>query len=126
MEVRRGGKLVDSLDLYDYLLRGINTHDIRLETGDVVFVPVRQVRVKIAGKVIRPAIYELRAGETLRDLIQTAGGFDATAVRRRVQIDRILPPAIRQPGRDRVVIDLASEQFVEGMGPPFPWSRATR
>jgi protein involved in polysaccharide export with SLBB domain len=120
VEVRRGGKLIDSLDVYDYLLRGINTHDVRLETGDVVFVPVRQTRVKVAGKVIRPAVYELRAGETLRDLIQTAGGFDETAVRRRVQIDRILPPAIRQPGRERVVIDLASEQFVEGMGPPFP------
>ena len=120
VEIRRGGKLIDSLDVYDYLLRGINTHDIRLETGDVVFLPVRQTRVKIAGRVVRPAIYELQAGETLRELIQIAGGFDATAIRRRVQIDRILPPAARQPGRERVVIDLASDQFVDGTGPAFP------
>jgi protein involved in polysaccharide export with SLBB domain len=121
VEVRRGGKLADSLDIYDYLLRGDNSHDVRLENGDVVFVPVRAARVKVTGQVIRPAIYELTAGETLRDLLQIAGGFEARALRRRVQVDRILPPAQRQPGgRDRVVLDLASDQFTDGLGPPFP------
>ncbi len=120
IEIRRAGKLVDTLDVYDYLLRGDNSHDARLENGDVVFVPVRGTQVKVAGKVIRPAIYELRESETLRDLITAAGGFDATALRRRVQIDRILPPAQRQAGgRDRVVIDLASDQFIDGNGPGF-------
>jgi protein involved in polysaccharide export with SLBB domain len=109
--------------MYDYLLRGDNSHDVRLQNGDVVFVPVRAVRVKLAGQVIRPAIYELRLGETLRDLLQIAGGFEARALRRRVQIDRILPPAQRQPGgRDRVVLDLASDQFTDGLGPAFPMS----
>lgn len=121
IEIRRAGQLADSLDLYDYLLRGDNRHDARLENGDVIFVPVRGTQVKLTGKVIRPAIYELAPDETLRDLIQAAGGFDADALRRRVQVDRILPPAQRQPGgRDRVVIDLASDQFVDGLGPAFP------
>jgi protein involved in polysaccharide export with SLBB domain len=121
VEIRRGGRLLDSLDLYDYLLRGDNSHDARLENGDVVFVPARQTRIKIAGEVVRPAIYELRPGETLRDVLQAAGGFGVRALRRRVQIDRILAPDQREPGgRDRVVIDLASDQFVDGMGPPFP------
>lgn len=121
IEIRRAGKLVDTLDVYDYLLRGDNSHDARLENGDVVFVPVRGTQVKVAGKVIRPAIYELREPESLRDLIKAAGGFDANALRRRVQIDRILPPAQRQAGgRDRVVIDLASDQFTDGTGPAFP------
>jgi protein involved in polysaccharide export with SLBB domain len=121
IEIRRAGQLVDSLDLYDYLLRGDNQHDVRLQTGDVVFVPARWTRVKVAGEVIRPAIYELRPGETLRDLLQAAGGFGVKALRRRVQIDRILPPAQREPGgRDRVVLDLASDQFLDGLGPPFP------
>ncbi len=121
VEIRRGGKLVDSLDLYDYLLRGDNSHDARLETGDVVFVPVRGTHVKVTGFVIRPAIYELKDVETLRDLLQAAGGFEASALRRRVQIDRILPPAQRQPGgRDRVVLDVASDQFTDGLGPPLP------
>ncbi len=121
IEIRRAGKLADSLDLYDYLLRGDNRHDARLENGDVIFVPVRGTQVKLTGKVIRPAIYELAPSETLRDLIQAAGGFDADALRRRVQVDRILPAAQRQPGgRDRVVIDLSSDQFVDGFGPAFP------
>jgi len=121
IEIRRAGALADSLDLYDYLLRGDNRHDARLENGDVIFVPVRGTQVKLTGKVVRPAIYELGADETLQDLLQAAGGFEADALRRRVQVDRILPPAQRQPGgRDRVVIDLASDQFVEGFGPAFP------
>jgi len=121
VEIRRGGQLVDSLDLYDYLLRGDNSHDVRLQQGDVVFVPTRFIRVKITGEVIRPAIYELRPGETLRDMLHAAGGFAHDALRKRVQIDRILPPAQRQPGgRDRVVLTLESDQFIDGLGPPFP------
>jgi len=120
VEIRRAGKLVDSLDIYDYLLRGDNSHDARLENGDVVFVPVRGTQVKVAGEVVRPAIYELKTGETLPDLLRSAGGFEATALRRRVQIDRILPPLERgQLGRDRVVIDLPSDQFGDGFGPAF-------
>ncbi len=123
VEIRRSGVLVDSLDLYDYLLRGDNSHDARLENGDVVFVPVRGAHVKVTGAIIRPAIYELKPHETLRDLLQSAGGFEATALRRRVQIDRILPPAQREPGgRDRVVLDIASDQFTDGLGPPLPMS----
>lgn len=118
IDIRRGGKLVDSLDLYTYLLRGDNSHDIRLETGDVVFVPVHGQRVKIGGEVVRPAIYELRDGETLRDLISDAGGFTAEALRRRVQIHRVLPPDRRvADGRDRVVLDLPADQFADGSGP---------
>jgi polysaccharide biosynthesis/export protein len=120
IDIRRAGQLVDSLDLYDYLLRGDNRHDVRLETGDVIFVRVRQTPVKMAGKVVRPAIYELTEGETLRELLQAAGGFEPDALRRRVQIDRILPPRERgRGGRDRVVIDLASDQFTDGLGPAF-------
>ncbi len=121
IEIRRAGELVDTLDLYDYLLRGDNRHDTRLESGDVVFVPVRGTQVKVTGEIIRPAIYELTGGETLRDLLQAAGGFEATALRRRVQIDRILPPAQRQPGgKDRVVLDVSSDQFTDGLGPALP------
>ncbi len=121
VEVRRAGQLVDALDVYDYLLRGDATHDVRLQTGDVVFVPVHGARVTVTGEVIRPAIYELRAGESLPDLLRAAGGFTASAARRRVQIERILPPEQRSPGgRDRVVIDIASDQLATGFGPAFP------
>src|SRR3954471_16904407 len=69
VEVRRGDKLVSSLDLYDYLLQGKNASDVRLQNGDVVFVPVHSAFVKLAGEVTRPAVYEMLQQETLRDLL---------------------------------------------------------
>lgn len=107
--VRRAGRAVASLDVYDYLLRGDNSADVRLENGDVVFVRTHGPRVRVAGEVVRPATYELKTGETLRDALTAAGGFRATAATRRVQIQRIVPPAERvEGGRDRSVIDVAS------------------
>ena len=50
---------MDSLDLYEYMLHGSNPTDIRLQTGDVVFVPVHGPYVSMTGKVLRPAIYEV-------------------------------------------------------------------
>ncbi|MEP7325435.1 MAG: SLBB domain-containing protein, partial [Gemmatimonadota bacterium] len=119
--IRRGSAIVDSLDLYDYFLQGDARSDVRLQTGDVVFVPVHGPRVEVTGQVVRPAIYEIAPGETLRDLIDAAGGFEATAQGRRVQIHRILPADRRSPGTpERVVVDLGAEQFVGLEGPAFP------
>src|SRR5258705_7948097 len=108
IEVQRLGKSVASLDLYDYLLRG-NTHsDIRLETGDVVFVPVHDTRVQVSGAVIRPGIYELLVGEQLGDLLAASGGFRADAALQRVTVHRILAAAERGPGRaPRAALDVA-------------------
>ncbi len=120
IEVRRAGKLVDSVDIYDYMLHGNDRSDVRLESGDVVFIPTRGGQVKVAGRVLRPAIYELKTGETLRDLLNAAGGFDANAVQNRVQIQRILPPEARAPrGRERVVIDVTADQLAADP-PAFP------
>ncbi|HZF74037.1 MAG TPA: SLBB domain-containing protein, partial [Gemmatimonadaceae bacterium] len=105
--VRRAGSPADTLDVYDYLLNGNTTHDVRLNNGDLVFVPVHGPRVRVVGEVTRPATYEIRRGETLADALRFAGGFTATAARRRVQIERIIPPEQRTPGgRDRVVTEV--------------------
>ena len=119
--VRRAGEVVDSVDLYDYLLRGDASHDVRLQSGDIVFVPPHGPQVRIAGAVLRPATYELKASETLADLIRMAGGFAATADRQRVQIDRIIPPAQRtSTGAERRTIDVASALLATSYGPPEP------
>lgn len=119
--IRRGTALVDSLDLYDYLTSGKNPTNIRLQTGDVVFVPVHGGFAAVAGKVLRPAIYEVRPGETLRDAIAFAGGFDPSAVEARVTIHRILPPESRGAGgRARVVIAVGADQFSGGVAPAVP------
>src|SRR6266516_3837943 len=107
VEVRRLSKTVATVDLYDYLLRGDTHDDIRLQTGDVVFVPVHGTRVQISGAVRRPAIYELKAGETLSELIRAAGEFSPNAALKRIAVHRILPSAQRGPGpAPRAVIDV--------------------
>src|SRR5256885_8972399 len=68
IEVRRLDKVAATLDLYDYLLRGDKHDDIRLETGDVVYVPLHGTRVQVTGAVLRPAVYELKEGGALPDV----------------------------------------------------------
>ena len=114
VEVRRGGRLVDAVDLYDYLLTGGTTADVQLQDGDRVFIPVVGTRVAVEGEVRRPARYEVLSGETIRDLIAFAGGFQAEAVVRRIQIDRILPVGQRRPGIDRVLVDVPLDALRPG------------
>lgn len=121
IQLRRGGQIVGTLDVYDYLTRGDASHDLHLESGDIVFVPPHGPRVRIAGGVVRPATYELKVGETLASLIDMAGGFTADADRRRVQIDRIIPPAERTShGADHRLIEVASALLATGSGPAEP------
>src|SRR5438105_2308892 len=133
--VQRAGKTVATLDLYDYLLRGEPRNDIRLETGDVIFVPVHGTRVDLAGAVVRPAVYELKRGRSLADLIRAAGGFRADAALKRLSVYRLLAPAERGPGAPpRAVIDVALAPLPRGKretgnvppgDPPLPVSMPT-
>lgn len=95
IQVQRTGKVVSTFDLYQYLLQGDTRNDIRLETGDVVFVGVHGVQVDVAGAVVRPGIYEIRGNESLRDLLRAAGGFRPEASFRKVTVRRILPAGER-------------------------------
>ena len=114
IEVRRGGRLAGEVDLYDYLIRSDASDDIRLEQGDRLFVPLVGSQVSIEGFVRRPALYELKPGEKLRDLIAFAGGPRPEAYLRRIQIDRVLPAADRTPERERVLLDVDLETMWNG------------
>jgi protein involved in polysaccharide export with SLBB domain len=108
VQVRRGGAVVATFDVYEYLLRGDASKDVRLQQGDVLFVPVRGARVRVDGEVTRAATYELKAGEQLADVLGYAGGLKATAGGRRVLVDRILPRGTRSAGGgDRASLDVA-------------------
>ncbi|HEU5169281.1 MAG TPA: SLBB domain-containing protein [Gemmatimonadales bacterium] len=121
IEIRRGQRLVDTVDAYDYLLRGTLPTAVRLESGDVVFVRVRGGQVKVSGRVVRPAIYEILPHETLHDIIAFAGGFDASAVQNRIQIHRILPSPPGGPvGSERVLLEVSGEQMAGGVVPALP------
>jgi protein involved in polysaccharide export with SLBB domain len=122
VEVRRSDSLVSAIDVYDYLLHGINASDVRLQNGDVVFVPVHSGFVKVAGEVTRPAVYEVLPEETLRDIIEFAGGFGPAAYQKRVRIHRILPAESRVSARARVVVDVGPDQLAGGPVPAVPIS----
>jgi len=89
--LKRSGKNVAELDLYDFLLKGDSRNDLRLQPGDVVFVPPIGNVIGVAGEVVRPGIYELKQGRSydMADVLMLAGGPLATADRRHVQVDRI-------------------------------------
>jgi protein involved in polysaccharide export with SLBB domain len=106
IEVRRGGQTIRRLDLYDYLLKGDATNDIRTEQGDVIYVPLSTRNVAVTGSVRRPRIFELKQNEGFRDLLGFAGGLQASASVERVQIDRVLPAERRAPGIERVKVDV--------------------
>ena len=111
VQVRRKGELTGELDVYDYLLKGDASEDLRLEQGDFIFVPLAGPQVSIEGDVKREAIFEIKAGEGLLDLIEFSGGLAASAFSEKVQIDRILPPDQRTPGRDRILVDVDLESL---------------
>lgn len=117
VQIRRGGKLVETLDAYDYLVRGDASHDPRLESGDVIFVPIRGPSVRVVGEINRPGTYELRQGESLVDVVRTAGGFRPTATPSRVQIERIVPARDRRDGgAARIVLDVSTSATRQASG----------
>jgi protein involved in polysaccharide export with SLBB domain len=87
--LKRAGKTIADFDLYDLLVNGDKSHDVPLQSGDVIFVPPVGPQVAIAGSVRQPAIYELLAGETISDLLKDAGGSSTTASDSRISIERI-------------------------------------
>jgi len=100
IQLKRKGKLVQSLDLYDLLLRGDTSKDIRLQQGDVIFVPPVGVTVALSGEVRRPAIYELKGEGTAEELLRLGGGLTPEADPALARLERIDAP------RERVMMDI--------------------
>ncbi len=75
IQIKRGGKLVKTYDLYDLLIKGDTSTDFRLEDGDTLFIPFIENSVRLGGSFKRPHLYELLEGETLKDVVGLAGGF---------------------------------------------------
>lgn len=89
IQVKRNGRNVVVFDLYDFLLQGDKTKDIRLMPEDVIFIPPVGPLVGIAGNIKTPAIYELKGETRLLDLLRMTGGLTGTAFKGRVQVLRI-------------------------------------
>lgn len=95
----RNGKTIESLDVYDFIMKGKMNDDVRLQEGDVIIVNPYQSLVEIAGKVKRPMYYELKPTETAASLLKYAGGFTGDAYKKAVRI-------IRKSGREHQVFNV--------------------
>ncbi len=88
--LRRDGKDVTELDLYDFLVLGDKSRDTQLAAGDVVLFQAVGPRVALSGALEVPAIYELKSSsETVRDVLRYAGGAPVLADRGRAQLERV-------------------------------------
>src|SRR5439155_26744878 len=121
VRIMRHNAVYRHVDLYRYILAGSKADDVRLQSGDVVFVPPVGKVAAVLGEVHRPAIYELEEGDRVRDLLELAGGIQSTADLRRAQIDRVIPftERARYPDADRRAVDLSlSSVLAEGATSP--------
>jgi protein involved in polysaccharide export with SLBB domain len=84
----RGKQLVGDIDLYDFLLHGLQIED-RLQAGDTLLVPPAGPQIAVYGAVKRPAIYELKGSATLASVMEDAGGATAAAELGQIVVDRI-------------------------------------
>jgi polysaccharide biosynthesis/export protein len=89
IQLKRNGQLVSTFDLYDLLLKGDTSDDVRVLPGDVIFVPPVGKTVGIGGEVKRSAIFELKDETTFADLVQLSGGFLPTTYLPATKVNRI-------------------------------------
>ncbi len=89
IQLKRRGKVVQHFDLYDLLLKGDTSKDVRIQPGDVIFIPPVGKTVGVSGEVRRPAIYEITSEKTVQQLIEIAGGLLPTAYGPATQLARI-------------------------------------
>lgn len=88
IQLKRQGRIVSRFDYYDLLMQGDSSRDLRLQAGDVLFVPATGPLVAVAGNVKSPAIYELRGKTALADVLALAGGIAPSGYTQQVQIER--------------------------------------
>lgn len=89
IEVKRGSSIVTELDLYSFLLNGDKSKDIPLLPGDIIYVRPAGPRVALTGSVSQPAIFEIRSGETVGDVLAMAGGLTSLATMESGELERI-------------------------------------
>jgi len=107
IQLKRAGKIITTLDLYELLLNGDTSNDSRLLPGDVIFVPPIGKTVGVAGDIKRPAIYEIVQEKSVAQVIKLAGGLLPTAFVPASRIERIMP----ESGEKTLVnLDLSTNQ----------------
>lgn len=104
IEIIRNNKVLKKLDVYDFLLKGDQQNNIRLQDQDIIRVPTYKLRVEIAGEIKRPALYEMLPGEKLQNALDFAGGFTDLAYTSRIKI-------LQVTGKERRITDVAEPDY---------------
>ncbi|QEC52106.1 SLBB domain-containing protein [Anseongella ginsenosidimutans] len=104
IEVIRNNEVIAHIDIYDFLIRGANAANVRLQDQDVIKINPYQTRVQIKGEVKRPAIFEALPGETLARLLEFAGGFTQDAYTGRIVV-------VRNANGQKSIADVAAGQY---------------
>ena len=104
IKVYRNGKVVSSIDVYDYIMNGNNKGNIRLQDNDLIIVSPYEAVVNIQGKVKRPMMYEMKAQESLANLLKYTGGLTGDAYDRNIRV-------IRKSGREYSVHTVMKDSF---------------
>lgn len=104
IKVFRNGKQVGYVDVYDYIVNGNNTGNIRLQDNDLIVVGSYDAIVNIQGKVKRPMKYEMKADETLKNLLSYTGGLTGDAFDKNIRV-------IRKSGKEYSVHTVAKDAF---------------
>lgn len=104
IELIRNNKVIQVVDLYNFLQKGIQTDNVSLRDQDVIRIPVYTTRVAVDGAIKRPGIYELKSSETLNDLITYAGGFSDLAYKGIAKVTQV-------GEKERSVKDISADMF---------------
>ena len=112
IKIYRNNRLVSVCDIYDYILNGKMTGNVRLHDGDVIIVGPYDCLVNVTGKVKRPMYYEMKRNESLQTLLRYAGGFTGDAYKKAVRVNR-------KTGREYAVFnvdefDMSAFQIADG------------
>ena len=95
IQLHRGNNIVTEIDLYDLLLHGDKSKDVKLQPGDIIFIPVVGPQVAVVGSVTESAIYELRGETTINGLLGLANGLSSTATGTSARLESIYNHAQR-------------------------------
>lgn len=104
IQVIRNNKIISTIDVYDFLLKGIQAGNVRLQDQDVINIPVYQTRVEMSGEVKRPALYEVLNTESLEDVIRFAGGFSSKAYTAKIKV-------LQNTNKERRITDVSADDF---------------
>ncbi|MGC2474116.1 MAG: SLBB domain-containing protein [Candidatus Sulfotelmatobacter sp.] len=96
IQVKRDGATITDFDFYDLLIKGDKSKDVRLLSGDVLYIPPVGPLVGISGSVNSPAIYEIKDNSNLNDLIEIAGGLSTIADTSKITVDRLVDHEARK------------------------------